>query len=843
MKKILHIYQVDWRNIFKVPMALFLIIGLMFLPSLYAWVNIIGGWDPYGNTSRIPIAVTNEDAGALIELRDINKEINIGNEIVDSLKKNNKLGWKFVNKEEAERGVAHGDYYASILISSNFSNKVTTILSDSPEKSEIIYSVNQKINAIAPKITASGATGIVAQVSENIVKTTSEAIFTVFNKVGIELEKELPTIRKIEYRILELEKHLPELENVADKALQFEEKLPEIHKKAEKIVELEKHLPAVEAAGDKMIMLEQNLPKLKAAGDNIIAIQERLPEIQKAANRIIEIDKNFYTIEETIKKALENAENAGEIISDAQQALPGIEKLTNEGASDTSAIYEFLKQNEKAFQKTAPVIKQNLLLLEQMAYAEGSNRTETDIINNIISLFTVLNSYSQNGVMTNDIQALNKVKAVFNGQGDKTEAAEQLKQLLSHYNSDTVPNINKALNQMQTEAENTSDILNKARETLPNIKTVLSDTGQAAEYGEEQLTKLRKDFPHLSEKVHSTVQKMEGQMDQLVNGVNKAADFMQHDFPKLEPKIHKAADFVHHDLQGVEEDIRKLSTFIQTKLPEVENAVHKIANLIREDLPEFEDSLANAADKIRQFEEKEDIGQLIELLKNDIQAESDFLSHPVLLKEKNLYPIPNYGSAMSPFYSTLSLWVGALILASLLRFDVEDINGYKSVHIYFGRLLTFITIGIFQAVIVTVGDMYILGTYVADKLLFVLFAILISIVFMTIIYTFVSVFGNIGKALAIVLLVLQLSGSGATFPIQVAPSFFQLINPFLPFTYAISLLREAVGGVLLDIAIRDILYLLIFLFLAFVLGVLLKKPLSKFVQRTAETAKKSKIIH
>ncbi|MGG3799339.1 YhgE/Pip family protein [Metabacillus fastidiosus] len=843
MKKILHIYQTDWRNIFKVPMALFLIIGLMFLPSLYAWVNIIGGWDPYGNTSRIPIAVTNEDAGALIELRDIKKEINIGTEIVDSLKKSNKLGWEFVSKEEAEHGVAHGDYYASILIPNNFSNKVTTILSDSPEKPEIIYSVNEKINAIAPKITASGATGIVAQVSENIVKTTSEAIFTVFNKVGIELEKELPTIRKIEHRILELEKHLPELENVADKALQFEEKLPEIHKKAEKIVELEKRLPEVEAAGDKMIMLEQNLPELKAAGDNIIAIQERLPEIQKAANRIIEIDKNFYTIEETIKKALENAENAGEIISDAQQVLPEIEKLTNEGASDTSAIYEFLKQNEKAFQKTAPVIKQNLLLLEQMAYAEGSNRTATDIINNIISLFTALNSYSQNGVMTNDIQALNKVKAVFSGQGDKTEAAEKLNQLLSHYDSETVLNINKALNQMQIEAENTRDILNKARETLPNIETVLSDTGQAAEYSEEQLTKLRKDFPHLSEKVHSTVQKMEGQMDQLVNGVNKAADFMQHDFPKLEPKIHKAADFVRHDLQGVEEDIRKLSTFIQTKLPEVENAVHKIANLIREDLPEFEDSLANAADKIRQFKAKEDIGQLIELLKNDIQAESDFLSHPVLLKEKNLYPIPNYGSAMSPFYSTLSLWVGALILASLLRFDVEDTGEYKSVHIYFGRLLTFITIGIFQAVIVTVGDMYILGTYVADKLLFVLFAILISIVFMTIIYTFVSVFGNIGKALAIVLLVLQLSGSGATFPIQVAPSFFQLINPFLPFTYAISLLREAVGGVLLDIAIRDILYLLIFLFLAFVLGVLLKKPLSKFVQRTAETAKKSKIIH
>lgn len=843
MKQIFHIYQTDWRNIFKVPIAFLLIIGLMILPSLYAWVNLLGAWDPYGNTSHVPIAVTNEDTGTVIKLHNEEKKLNVGDEVIKSLKKNKQLGWEFVRKEQAEHGVAHGDYYASILIPKDFSKEVATILDDHPTKPEIIYSVNEKINAIAPKITKSGATGVVAQISENIIKTASEAIFTVFNKAGIELEKELPMIRKIEQRILELERHLPQLEDVANKALLFEKKIPEINKKAQKIVELEKHLPEIEEAGDKLLVLEKRLPKIKTIGTELVAIQQRLPEIEAAANRIVEIDQNFYKVEDAIDKALERATAAEKIITDAQNTLPQIEQLTNQSLNYTNAIHQFLVKNKDAFQTVAPVIKQNLLLLEQIAHGEGNERLAIDIIENMTSLLTTLNSYVPSNSISKDIQSLNSVKANFVQQGNKEEAANQIDRILSRYDSAIVPNINKALDQIQINEENMSQTLNEASKKLPDIKTILNDSSEAVHYGQGQLGKLKQNFPTMSEKVHVTVERMEAKVGDLINGVNMAANFMQNEFPKVEPNIHQAANFVRNDLQQLEEDIHKLSTFIQTELPEVEMAAYKIANLIRTDLPEFERSLKNAAGKIREFERKEDIGEWIRLLKNDVQKESDFLSQPVLLKEVNMYPIPNYGSAMSPFYSALSLWVGALILASLLRFDVENGADFKSVHIYFGRLFTFLTIGVFQAVIVTLGDLYILGTYVVNPFLFVLFAIFISVVFMTIIYTLVSVFGNIGKALAIVLLVLQLSGSGATFPIQVAPTFFQIINPFLPFTYAISLLREAVGGILLDIVVRDLLFLVLFLLLAFVLGVLLKKPLSTFVQGTTEKARRSKIIH
>src|SRR5699024_9189716 len=103
------------------------------------------------------------------------------------------------------------------------------------------------------------------------------------------------------------------------------------------------------------------------------------------------------------------------------------------------------------------------------------------------------------------------------------------------------------------------------------------------------------------------------------------------------------------------------------------------------------------------------------------------------------------------------------------------------------------SIGDRQSIIVSLGDMFILGAAIDNRLLFILLSVLVSIVFISIVYTLVSLFGNVGKALAIVIMVLQIAGGGGTFPIQVTPKFFQAIHPFLPFTYAVDALREAVG--------------------------------------------------
>lgn len=164
---------------------------------------------------------------------------------------------------------------------------------------------------------------------------------------------------------------------------------------------------------------------------------------------------------------------------------------------------------------------------------------------------------------------------------------------------------------------------------------------------------------------------------------------------------------------------------------------------------------------LAKLKKETNIYDIIRLLKNDPSAKGEFLAHPVDLKTHRLFPLPNYGSGMNPFYTVLSIWVGCLLLVSLLSTEPYEAEGYTSREIYFGRLLTFWTCNSIQALIVTLGDVFLLkNIYIHDSGWFILFGLLCSFVFIVIVFTLVSVFSDVGKALAIVLLVFQIAGAG-----------------------------------------------------------------------------------
>src|SRR5690625_3758507 len=162
MKNIWEIFKTDLYHIRKKRAAIIVIVALMILPSMYAWFNILPSWDPYANTENVAVAIVNEDEGTEVE----GEKVNVGDEVVTSLKDNNQLGWQFVDREEADQGLRKGDYYASIIIPANFSKKLTSFLDDEPEKPELDYYINEKINAIAPKVTNAGASGIVESIHQ-----------------------------------------------------------------------------------------------------------------------------------------------------------------------------------------------------------------------------------------------------------------------------------------------------------------------------------------------------------------------------------------------------------------------------------------------------------------------------------------------------------------------------------------------------------------------------------------------------------------------------------------------------------------------------------------------------
>lgn len=190
MKKILKIYLRDLKNIATIPAAFIIIAGLCLIPSLYAWVNIHACWDPYVNTGNIPVAVVNKDEGASIN----GKFINIGDKIVESLKKDHNIGWESTEEWQGNYKLNEGKYYALIEIPSDFSKDLASLSTKDPQKPDIIYKANEKVNAIATKITDVAKDKLVEKITSNFVDTVNKEAFSLLTSLGVKLEDNKPQI-------------------------------------------------------------------------------------------------------------------------------------------------------------------------------------------------------------------------------------------------------------------------------------------------------------------------------------------------------------------------------------------------------------------------------------------------------------------------------------------------------------------------------------------------------------------------------------------------------------------------------------------------------------------------
>lgn len=206
----------------------------------------------------------------------------------------------------------------------------------------------------------------------------------------------------------------------------------------------------------------------------------------------------------------------------------------------------------------------------------------------------------------------------------------------------------------------------------------------------------------------------------------------------------------------------------------------------------IEDNLNETTNKLVEFKNSGVYSLLQTAISFNTDELASFISAPVAITTEDLYPITNYGSAMSPFYSVLSIWVGALILVAIIHVKVHPFDGIKvnSVEAFFGRYITFFLIGQAQALLITLGDLFFIGIQCIHPFKFWFAAAFTSFVFTMITYSLTVAFENVGEAAAVVIMVIQVAGAGGTFPIQCLPAIYQAIYKYLPFTYAMDALRE-----------------------------------------------------
>ena len=719
MKKIFSIFRLDLKSLTKNLIVFVVVIGITILPALYAWFNIAANWDPYSSTGELSFAVCSLDKGS--EYKGL--KINAGDKIVDNLKKNDKMGWTFVDEDDATQGVKDGKYYAAVVIPEDFTENLMSIVSGGFKQAKLQYYVNEKSNAIAPKITDKGVSAIQESVDATYVSTIAETIAKVLN-----ISEE-------------------ELEGSKDKL-------------ADKITS------ALNTA-------KTDLTSFNSSIDLLISTLDSVNDLTKSNKDMVPTIKeslaNVGVVTDDVKGMITSAQNT------AGQLTTVIDNLISSGDSYAQSISSQLDDAFSTVSTDANAVATKISKIETI------NQSKITINNKLISIL--------NEIQSNLGVDCSKVVEKLNAANDKQNA-----------------------------------IISKIDSICEKIKT----TGAVPENAKAEIDQLISDADSAAAAVSSEFNAIKSKIDSALSGsfskLDSIASFAQ-TFSGTTDQLDTAFDNATATVDALKEVLNNLKTYSTNLSSRIDKAVTRVDELKKDDT----------------------IKSLIVPIIEDPEGLGEFLSAPVSYDTNRIYPLDNYGSAMTPFYSSLALWVGGVVLVAVLNVDLTErdrkrLGKANPVQLFFGRYLMFFVIGQIQGLIIALGDLFFLKTQADDPVMFIISCLISSFVYSLIIYSLTITFSVIGKALAVIILIMQVAGSGGTFPIEVLPGPFKAIAPFLPFKYGINALRETVAGMDWGNYWYNMGMLLLFIVPALLLGLLLRKPCIKIIAFFNEKVEESDLV-
>lgn len=366
------------------------------------------------------------------------------------------------------------------------------------------------------------------------------------------------------------------------------------------------------------------------------------------------------------------------------------------------------------------------------------------------------------------------------------------------------------------------DKLNSAADALRSSST---DAASAKAEIDQLIQNSSQDLKNVQSDYESSVK---DQLNQLLNSMKSTDSTVS----SLLSQIDQSASGVY-----------TLSGSASSDLSQIKTALENSCTLLQKSSDKISDTLQ----KLDEIQASGDYSQMQDLLSGNHESISSFLASPVELNTTKLYPVENYGSSMAPFYSTLAMWVGGTILVAMLKVSISEssLKGMKKVRdyqVYFGRYIVFLLIGLAQSTLIGLGDLLYLRIQCEAPLLFMLACWITSLVYVNVIYTLTVSFGDVGKAIAVILMVIQVAGSGGTFPIEVAPKIFQSVYPLMPFAHSMAALRETIGGLYGSTYWTELGYLCIFLIASLFLGLVLRKPIIKLNEKINEKLESTHLI-
>lgn len=486
-------------------------------------------------------------------------------------------------------------------------------------------------------------------------------------------------------------------------------------------------------------------------------------------------------------------ESANSLVDSAGMLIPGVESLADSSLAAMSGLHGTVLAGAEMADTIAVMVDLNL-------------DTVTAGLNNLqmqVEELTIRTDYAD----------------VISGYAPALEATEKVFALLDGIDMSILED-----NQSYVKAKQDFDVLRQDMEKLKND----------ASFAQQNLNELKTRIIDEIAACRNSLESVKAVFDE------KMVPELKNSVGKVDGSIAEAEEI----LSGLDGNFSGVSDALQTYSGILAQGTDSIS-ASREYVAELQSGLNSIIFALRSLTGSEDYQEVMGLLQNNPEMIAEFIASPVQLETEAIYPIETYGSAMAPFYTVLALWVGALILVALIHVKVKrqpELDGVKPWQSFFGRYMTFFLIGQIQAIITTVGSLMYIGIQCLHPLLFIVTGMLTSFAFTLFMYALTVAFENVGEAVAVVFMVVQVAGSGGTFPVEVLPKVYREVYPFLPFTYCMNAMRECVGGLYGFDYLKDIGALGIYVGISLLIGLVLGKPFQKLIGMIDESKKRSGIM-
>ena len=740
----------DAEHVFANVISLVVCVGMVVVPSFYAWFNIAGSWDPYGNTGNLKVAVANSDAGYTGEL--IPMSLNMGERMTSSLVESTSIGYTMTSEDEAIEGVQSGKYYAAIVFPEDFTTDMMSVLSSSATKPKVLFYQNEKANAIAQIVTNKASTAVQQDIDESFASSVTS--------VGAGV--------------------LEDLTNYLD-----DDQLAEFTGKLNS------------AVTDAQKGLQETASTTRSFASILDSASSLLGNGTGGASD---------SVKATAEVGDGLRETAGDVRS-LSSAVDGATGSVNKALASSSASMDKVKASiDDAFSDAGDAAGASQAALESAAGTVDTQVAELD---------KLLDALGQTDTLTKTWYESwdNGADPGFTGQiGVSRDDVYSAYVTVDGLNS-SVRSLRASLADLSAGLRKTAGDVGTASGAAADSKQQLDDLVDKAKSG---ITSVQGDF--------------EGDLRQSLGDLASKIDSAASDADAIGSSISSTLDAVNGTAASASKDLDDTKTSVSSAADSLDEAATKLGDLTSA----LDGALATG-----------NMGTIRAILSGGSTALADFIAEPVSIDRDAIYPIENNGSAMAPFYTTLAIWIGGVVLAALVKCNPSEEavreTGAKPRHSYLGRMVFFVLIGFAQTLLILLGDLFFLGIQCEHPVLFVLAGMMASFVFVNIIYALTASFGDVGKAIAVVLMVIQVAGSGGTFPVQMLPQgFFQAAYPWLPFVHSENAMRAAMFGVYNGDFWGELAMLAAYLVPALLLGLLLRKPvvrLNDWIEEKIESTK------